>query len=134
MVKVRGSRVLDVRRTTQSACTGAQTKYEDGKDEVCAPCALCFQGVARQRQAIVNGLRDSILNFSSDVTDVNSKDVIEMMMVTQYFDMLRDIGGHGRRARTRRHPPACRLREVQHSPCLCKHHKLQACLDSTTVS
>ncbi len=58
----------------------------------------CAQGVARQRQAIVNGLRDSILNFSSDVHDVNSKDVIEMMMVTQYFDMLRDIGGHGRRA------------------------------------
>ena len=56
------------------------------------------QGVARQRQAIVNGLRDSILNFSSDVSDVSSKEVIEMMMVTQYFDMLRDIGGNNRRA------------------------------------
>ena len=53
---------------------------------------LAGQGVARQRQAIINGLRDSIKNFSSDVEDVNSKDVIEMMMLTQYFDMLRDVG------------------------------------------
>ncbi len=52
---------------------------------------LAGQGVARQRQAIINGLRDSIRNFSSDVEDVNSKDVIEMMMITQYFDMLRDV-------------------------------------------
>ena len=58
----------------------AQAKYLGG------------QGVARQRQAIINGLRDSIKNFSSDVEDVNSKDVIEMMMLTQYFDMLRDVG------------------------------------------
>ena len=53
---------------------------------------LAGQGVARQRQAIINGLRDSIKNFSNDVDDVNSKDVIEMMMITQYFDMLRDVG------------------------------------------
>ena len=48
--------------------------------------------MARQRQAIINGLRDSIKNFANDVEDVNSKDVIEMMMITQYFDMLRDVG------------------------------------------
>jgi hypothetical protein len=44
----------------------------------------------------VNGLRDSILNFSSDVQDVSSKDVIEMMMITQYFDMLKDVGSSNR--------------------------------------
>ena len=36
-------------------------------------------GVARQRQAIVNGLRDSIKHFASDITDVSSRDVIEMV-------------------------------------------------------
>lgn len=50
------------------------------------------QGIARQRQAIVNGLRESVLNFSNDVNDISSRDVIEMMMITQYFDMLKDIG------------------------------------------
>ena len=68
------------RRVLRRRADAAQAKYLGG------------QGVARQRQAIINGLRDSIKNFSSDVEDVNSKDVIEMMMLTQYFDMLRDVG------------------------------------------
>lgn len=33
-----------------------------------------------------------MLNFERDVTDISSRDVIEMMMITQYFDMLKDIG------------------------------------------
>jgi hypothetical protein len=32
---------------------------------------LAGQGIARQRQAIVNGLRESVLNFSNDVSDVS---------------------------------------------------------------
>ncbi len=40
---------------------------------------LAGVGVARQRQAIVNGLRDSIKNFASDISDVSSRDVIEMV-------------------------------------------------------
>lgn len=43
---------------------------------------LAGVGVARQRQAIVNGLRDSIKNFSSDISDVGSRDVIEMVRPT----------------------------------------------------
>ncbi|KAK9814236.1 hypothetical protein WJX72_002691 [[Myrmecia] bisecta] len=50
------------------------------------------QGIARQRQAIVNGLRESVLDFEKGVQDISSRDVIEMMMITQYFDMLKDIG------------------------------------------
>lgn len=53
---------------------------------------LAGQGIARQRQAIVNGLKDSVVNFESGVTGVKSRDVIEMMMMTQYFDMLKDVG------------------------------------------
>lgn len=33
-----------------------------------------------------------VLNFERDVSDISSRDVIEMMMITQYFDMLKDIG------------------------------------------
>lgn len=41
------------------------------------------QGVARQRQAIVNGLRESVLTFERDVKDISSRDVVELMMMTQ---------------------------------------------------
>ncbi len=52
-----------------------------------------LQGIARQRQAIINGLRESVKDFSGEVDGVNSKDVIELMLITQYFDMLKEVGG-----------------------------------------
>lgn len=53
-------------------------------------------GVARQRQAIVNGLRESVREFANNIPDVNSKDVLELLLMTQYFDMLRDVGANGK--------------------------------------
>ena len=49
-------------------------------------------GIARQRQAIINGLRESVMHFQQDIGDVNSKDVMEMMMMTQYFDTMKEVG------------------------------------------
>ncbi|KAH9609174.1 hypothetical protein KSS87_002400 [Heliosperma pusillum] len=49
-------------------------------------------GIARQRQAIVDGLRDSVLNFSDHVPGTTSKDVMDMVLVTQYFDTMKEIG------------------------------------------
>lgn len=53
---------------------------------------LSGQGIARQRQAIVNGLRESVVKFSSDVENISNKEVMELMMVTQYFDTMKDVG------------------------------------------
>lgn len=53
---------------------------------------LAGQGIARQRQAIINGLRESVVKFSSDVGNISNKEVMELMMVTQYFDTLKDVG------------------------------------------
>jgi hypothetical protein len=39
--------------------------------------------VARQRQAIVSGLRESVRAFQSEVTDVNAKDVMQLVLITQ---------------------------------------------------
>ncbi|XP_058778775.1 hypersensitive-induced response protein-like protein 2 [Vicia villosa] len=49
-------------------------------------------GIARQRQAIVDGLRDSVLAFSDNVPGTSAKDVMDMVLVTQYFDTMKDIG------------------------------------------
>ncbi|KAJ8605645.1 hypothetical protein CTAYLR_000142 [Chrysophaeum taylorii] len=49
-------------------------------------------GVARQRQAIVGGLRDSILEFSGEIRGTTPKDVMDLLLVTQYFDMLKEVG------------------------------------------
>lgn len=53
---------------------------------------LSGQGIARQRQAIVDGLRDSVLAFSVNVPGTTAKDVMDMVLVTQYFDTMKEIG------------------------------------------
>ncbi|KAL9237093.1 hypothetical protein vseg_011681 [Gypsophila vaccaria] len=49
-------------------------------------------GVARQRQAITDGLRENILNFSGKVEGTSAKEIMDLIMVTQYFDTIKDLG------------------------------------------
>ncbi|KAJ0099086.1 hypothetical protein Patl1_22101 [Pistacia atlantica] len=49
-------------------------------------------GIARQRQAIVDGLRDSVLGFSENEPGTTAKDVLDMVLITQYFDTMKEIG------------------------------------------
>ncbi|KAK1264712.1 Hypersensitive-induced response protein 1 [Acorus gramineus] len=49
-------------------------------------------GIARQRQAIVDGLRDSVLGFAENVPGTTAKDIMDMVLVTQYFDTMKEIG------------------------------------------
>lgn len=51
-------------------------------------------GVARQRKAIVEGLQSSVNEFSGDVSGVGPKDVMDILMLTQYFDTLSAIGAN----------------------------------------
>jgi len=51
-------------------------------------------GVARQRKAIVNGLQTSIAEFSDTVHGVTSKDVMDILVLTQYFDTLGAVGAN----------------------------------------
>lgn len=49
-------------------------------------------GVARQRKAIVQGLQSSVNEFSEEVSGVSPKDVMDILMLTQYFDTLSAVG------------------------------------------
>jgi hypothetical protein len=40
-------------------------------------------GIARQRQAIVNGLRESVKDFSDQVDGIQPQSVMELMLMTQ---------------------------------------------------
>jgi hypothetical protein len=39
--------------------------------------------MARQRQALIAGLRDSVNDFGTSVPNVSAKDVMELLLVTQ---------------------------------------------------
>lgn len=53
---------------------------------------LAGTGIARQRKAIIDGLRQSVVAFSGEVNDTTPREVIEMMLMTQYFDTLGGLG------------------------------------------
>ena len=54
--------------------------------------ALQGQGIANQRRAIVEGLQSSIEQFQKAVGGTTAKEVMQLVMITQYFDTLKSIG------------------------------------------
>jgi regulator of protease activity HflC (stomatin/prohibitin superfamily) len=54
--------------------------------------ALQGQGIANQRKAIVEGLQASIETFQKGVQGATTPDVMQLVLVTQYFDTLKSIG------------------------------------------
>jgi regulator of protease activity HflC (stomatin/prohibitin superfamily) len=57
--------------------------------------ALQGKGIAAERQAIIDGLRSSIEHFRESVPGSTAEDVMALVLLTQYFDTLRDIGTKG---------------------------------------
>merc|ERR1739844_239297 len=45
-------------------------------------------GVARQRKAIIDGLSSSVSDFEKDVEGATAKDVVDILMLSQYMDTL----------------------------------------------
>jgi regulator of protease activity HflC (stomatin/prohibitin superfamily) len=50
------------------------------------------QGIANQRKAIIDGLRESVETFKAGVEGTSAKDVMMLVLLTQYFDTLKEIG------------------------------------------
>jgi regulator of protease activity HflC (stomatin/prohibitin superfamily) len=74
--RAEGDKILQVK----SAEAEAEAKYLSGV------------GVAKQRKAIVDGLKSSIVDFSNNVSGSSTKEVMDLLLLTQYFDMIRDVG------------------------------------------
>jgi regulator of protease activity HflC (stomatin/prohibitin superfamily) len=50
------------------------------------------EGIAKQRRAIVDGLRESIAAFTDQIGGVNEHEVLNLVLMTQYFDTLKEVG------------------------------------------
>ena len=49
-------------------------------------------GVANQRKAIIDGLKQSIQEFQEGISGVSAGDVMGLVMMAQYYDTLKEIG------------------------------------------
>ena len=56
---------------------------------------LSGEGIAKQRIAIVAGLRESVKD-ASDALGVHAESVMTLVLMTQYYDMLTDVGKNSR--------------------------------------
>merc|ERR1719382_1671654 len=50
------------------------------------------EGIARQRKAIIDGMQNSVGTFQEAIVGMRSRDVLELVLITQYFDTLKEIG------------------------------------------
>jgi regulator of protease activity HflC (stomatin/prohibitin superfamily) len=54
--------------------------------------ALQGQGIANQRKAIIEGLQGSIEQFQKVIGSASTSEVMQLVLVTQYFDTIKSIG------------------------------------------
>lgn len=54
------------------------------------------EGTANQRKAIVDGLSQSLDEFQKTVPGVTAAEIMNLVLVTQYFDTLREIGAQNK--------------------------------------
>lgn len=76
--KAEADKIMQVK----SAEAGAEAKALQGK------------GIADQRMAIVRGLRESVEDFQGGVQGTSAHDVMNLVLMTQYFDTLKEVGQH----------------------------------------
>jgi len=56
--------------------------------------SLHGEGIANQRKAIITGLKDSVEDFAKTVPGSTPQDVMQLVLMTQYFDTLKDIAAN----------------------------------------
>ncbi|XP_051148778.1 hypersensitive-induced response protein 2-like [Andrographis paniculata] len=71
--KAEAEKILEIKKAEGEA----ESKYLSG------------MGIARQRQAILDGLRESVLAFSGSL---RPREVMDLVLMTQYFDTMKEIG------------------------------------------
>ena len=54
--------------------------------------ALQGQGIANQRKAIIEGLKQSVEAFAAAVEGTTARDVMTLVLLTQYLDTIKEIG------------------------------------------
>ena len=54
------------------------------------------EGIANQRKAIIDGLKKSVEAFQDSVPGTAASEVMNLVLMTQYFDTLKEIGASSR--------------------------------------
>jgi len=93
-VKAAMNRITQARRLREAAEYEAETskvvKVKQSEAEAVSK-QLQGEGVAAQRKAILHGLQEGVADLTNAI-GVSPMETMKYVMLTQYFDMLRDVG------------------------------------------
>jgi regulator of protease activity HflC (stomatin/prohibitin superfamily) len=54
------------------------------------------EGLAKARQAIIQGLKDSVEDFRKAVPEATASSVMNLVLTTQYYDTLKEVGANNK--------------------------------------
>ncbi len=57
---------------------------------------LSGEGIARQRLEIVRGFKESVEDFKKSLESVTHEEIMQFVLMTQYFDTIKDIGANSK--------------------------------------
>lgn len=57
---------------------------------------LSGEGIARQRLEIVRGFKESVEDFKKSLDKVTHEEIMQFVLMTQYFDTIKDIGANSK--------------------------------------
>lgn len=58
--------------------------------------ALQGAGIARQRKAIIDGLRESVDQFQQSIGGTSPESIMQLVLMTQHYDTMKEIGASSR--------------------------------------
>jgi regulator of protease activity HflC (stomatin/prohibitin superfamily) len=59
---------------------------------------LAGEGIAQQRLEIIRGFKESVDDFKKSMENVTHEEIMQFVLMTQYFDTLKDIGSNSKNA------------------------------------
>lgn len=76
------------------AAEADKIKHVKAAEAAAHAAQLQGEGIARQRKAIIDGLRDSITHGTSE--KLSTQQISELLLITQYFETLRDVAANNK--------------------------------------
>merc|ERR1711881_789067 len=89
-----GNKQRRLRDASIMAAEAKKIKVVKAAEAAADAAQLQGEGIARQRRAIIDGLRDSITHGTQE--SLSTEKVSELLLITQYFETLRDIAANGK--------------------------------------
>eukprot|EP00930_Biecheleria_cincta_P050662 TRINITY_DN3584_c0_g1_i1.p1 TRINITY_DN3584_c0_g1~~TRINITY_DN3584_c0_g1_i1.p1 ORF type:complete len:296 (+),score=82.29 TRINITY_DN3584_c0_g1_i1:90-977(+) len=76
------------------AAEAEKIKHVKAAEAAADAAQLQGEGIARQRRAIIDGLRDSITHGTGET--MSTSQISELLLITQYFETLRDVAANNK--------------------------------------